>query len=71
MVDMFDDDDPGDLDWLPTNLRAMRDKKRRKQTQGKPERQVLTDFHDSKLLTILPGRPKEYKKVLEIGQRMY
>jgi len=37
MVDMFDDDDPGDLDWLPTNLRAMRDKKRRKQTQGKPK----------------------------------
>jgi hypothetical protein len=23
MVDMFDDDDPGGLDWLPTNLRAM------------------------------------------------
>ena len=37
-VDMFDDDDPGDLDWLPTNLRAIRDKKRRKkQTQGKPQ----------------------------------
>ena len=27
---MFDDDDPGDLDWSPTNLRAMSDKKRRK-----------------------------------------
>ena len=29
MVDMFEaiDDDPGDLDWLPVNLRAMRDKK--------------------------------------------
>ena len=39
MVDMFDaNDDPGDLDWLPTNLRAMRNKKRRKkQTQGKPK----------------------------------
>ena len=38
MVDMFDDDDPGNLDWLPTNLRAIRDKKRRKkQTQGKPK----------------------------------
>ena len=37
-MDMFDDDDPGNLDWLPTNLRAIRDKKRRKnQTQGKPK----------------------------------
>src|ERR1700691_5032331 len=36
MVDMFDaNDDPGDLDWLPTNLRAMRNKKRRKKQEGK------------------------------------
>ena len=37
IVDMFDDN-PGDLDWLPTNLRAIRDKKRiKKQIQGKPK----------------------------------
>ena len=30
MVDMFEaiDDDPGDLDWLPVNLKVMSDKKR-------------------------------------------
>ena len=38
MVDMFDaNDDLGDLDWLPTNLRAMRDKKRRQKQEGKPK----------------------------------
>ena len=37
VMDMFDDDDPGDLDWLPTNLRAMRDEKRREKQKGKPK----------------------------------
>ena len=44
MVDMFDDDDPGDLDWLPTNLKAMRNKKRRKKQEGKPKGRYSLTF---------------------------
>jgi len=36
MVNMLDDD-PRDLDWLPTNLRAMRDEKTSKKQKGKPK----------------------------------
>ena len=67
MVDMFDDDDPGDLDWLPTSLKAIRDKKRRKkQSQGKPKgRSPLTC-----ITLILPGRPKEYKKGPDVMSKL-
>ena len=44
MVDMFDDDDPGDLGWLPTNLRALRDEKRRKKQKGKPKGRYSLTF---------------------------
>jgi len=45
MVDMFDaNDDLGDLDWLPTNLRAMRDKKRRQKQEGKPKGRCSLTF---------------------------
>lgn len=43
MVDMFDDDDPGDLDWLPTNLKAVREKRRKKQ-KGKPKGRYSLTF---------------------------
>jgi hypothetical protein len=31
------DDNTGDLDWLPNNLKAMRDKKRKQKQKGKPK----------------------------------
>jgi hypothetical protein len=47
MVEMFNDSNPGDLDWLPTNLRAERDKKRanmKKKQNEKPKGRYSLTF---------------------------
>ena len=57
MVDMFDseaiDDDPGDLDWLPANLKAMRDKKRRQRQKGKAKGRYSLTFMPLKQLNFI------------------
>jgi hypothetical protein len=52
MVDMFEaiDDDPGDLNWLPTNLKVMRERKRKQRQKGKPKGRYSLTFMPLKQL---------------------
>jgi len=57
MVDMFEADDPLDLDWLPEKLKNKRDK-RKKQKKGK----YSLSFSHISLLIMQSERPKTYTK---------
>jgi len=61
MVDMFEADDPSDLDWLPEKLKNKRDK-RKKEKKGK----YSLSFSHISLLIMQSERPKTYMKGLDV-----
>ena len=55
LVDMFEaiDDDPGDLDWLPVNLKAISDKKRSQRQKLKAKGRYSLTFMPLKQLNFI------------------
>jgi len=65
MVDMFEADDPSDLDWLPEKLKNKRDK-RKKEKKGK----YSMSFLHISLLIMQSERPKTYMKGPDVMSKL-